>query len=41
MFDLSYFMGKNYFDGDESQNYLIFESVLGIFRFPVVLLVKY
>ena len=26
--DLSYFKGKNYFDGDGAQNYLVFQSML-------------
>ena len=27
-FDLSYFIGKNYFDQDVTQNYLVFQSIL-------------
>ena len=31
-FDLSYFMGKFYFDDDGSQNYLIFQPVFKYFQ---------
>ena len=31
-FDLSYFMGKCYFDDDGSQNYLIFQPVFKYFQ---------
>ena len=27
MFDFSYFLGKRYFDNDESQNYLVFQFI--------------
>ena len=30
-FDIGYFTGKSYFDGDEAQNYLIFHSILKYF----------
>ena len=33
MFDLSYFIGKSYFDG--SQNYLMFQPIYNILRWPV------
>ena len=32
LFDLSYFVGKKYFDSDESQNYLIFQPVFKFFQ---------
>ena len=32
-FDLSYFIGKRYFDDDVSQNYLTFLPALSIFKF--------
>ena len=32
MLDLSYFIGKSYFDDNGSQNYLIFKSVSKYFQ---------
>ena len=31
-FDSSYFMGKNYFDGDGTQNYLVFQPINKYFK---------
>ena len=32
MFNLSCFIGKRYFDNDESQNYLLFHSIYNTFK---------
>ena len=31
-FDLGYFIGKSYFDGDGAQNYLVCQSMLDYFQ---------
>ena len=31
-FDLSYFIGKNYFEEDGSQNYLVFQPISSYFK---------
>ena len=38
---LSYFIGKNYFDNDGSQNHLIFQLVFIFFKFLVALSIKF
>ena len=30
-FDSSYFIGKNHFEGDGAQNYLVFQSIIRYF----------
>ena len=41
MFDLSYFIGKSYFNDDKIPNYLIFQPVFEFFRLFVALLLKF
>ena len=36
-FDLSYFIGKNYFEGDGAQNYLVFQPIIRYFKVNAII----
>ena len=36
-FDLSYFIGKNYFEGDGAQNYLVFQPIIRYFKVNTII----